>query len=251
MDEELLMRLEDAALNAWPAPRQMIFDGWLLRFAEGYTKRSNSVNVRYESELPLSDKIRACEEVYGRVGLPVIFRLPDPFTSQALLEALDREGYQTFDPTYVLGQRIGVHSALPEGVRGIEMDVGDWIALRADLTGTSVDQWRIHRQILDVIMPEKLLLGLYAEGEYVACGMGVVEGDLLGYFSIYVGEDFRRRGYGQMTMAGLTNWGLVHGAGYGYLQVEGDNEPALAMYQKMGFDVCYRYVYSKKKVNSE
>jgi len=251
MEDEFLMRLEDAALNAWPAPRQMIIDGWLLRFAEGYTKRANSVNVRYESKLPLQDKIRVCEEVYGRVGSPVIFRLPDPFTSQALLKALDLAGYQTFDPTFVLGQGIGIHAALPEGLREVDMDVGEWIALRADLTGTSVEHWRIHRQILNVIMPEKVLLGLYAEGEYVACGMGVVEGDLLGYFSIYVGEDFRRRGYGQMTMAGLTNWGLVHGAGYGYLQVEGDNEPALAMYQKMGFDVCYRYVYSKKKVNGE
>jgi ribosomal protein S18 acetylase RimI-like enzyme len=179
--------------------------------------------------------------------LPLIFRLPDPLTSQALLEALDRAGYQSFDPTYVLGQRIGVLTALPEGVRGVEMDVREWIDLRADLTGTSVENWRIHQEILDVIMPEKVLLGLCADGEYVACGMGVVEGELLGYFSIYVGEDFRRRGYGQMTMAGLTNWGLAHGASYGYLQVEGDNEPALAMYQKMGFETCYRYVYSKKK----
>lgn len=251
MDDKFLMRIEDAALNAWPAPRQMILYGWLLRFADGYTKRANSVNVRFDSRLSLADKIRACEEVYQRVALPVIFRLPDPFTSQRLLEALDKAGYQTFDPTFVLGQRIGAHPALPEGVRGVEMNVRDWIALRADLTGISVEHWRVHREILDVIMPERVLLGLCAEGEYVACGMGVVEGDLLGYFSIYVGEDFRRRGYGQVTMAALTNWGLVRGASYGYLQVEGDNQPALAMYQKMGFETCYRYVYSKKKVNGE
>ncbi|MDF1521067.1 MAG: GNAT family N-acetyltransferase [Brevefilum sp.] len=251
VDEKFLMRLEDAALNAWPAPRQMIFNGWLLRFADGYTKRANSVNVRRESKLPLQDKIRACEWVYEREGLPLIFRLPDPFISQALLEALDIAGYQTFDPTYVLGQAIGTYAALPEGVRGVEMDVADWIALRADLTGSSLEHWRVHRQILEVIVPRKVLLGLLAEGEYVACGMGVVEGDLLGYFSIYVGEDFRRRGYGQMTMTGLTNWGLDQGARYGYLQVEGDNDPALVMYQKMGFETCYRYVYSKKKVNGE
>ncbi|HEY9122079.1 MAG TPA: hypothetical protein VIM80_03700, partial [Brevefilum sp.] len=95
-------------------------------------------------------------------------------------KALDSAGYQTFDPTFVLGQGIGIHAGLPEGVRGVEMDVGEWIALRADLTGSSVDQWRVHRQILEVIMPEKILLGLSAGGEYVACGMGVVEGNLLG-----------------------------------------------------------------------
>jgi ribosomal protein S18 acetylase RimI-like enzyme len=75
----------------------------------------------------------------------------------------------------------------------------------------------------------------------------VVEGDLLGFFSIYVSEKYRRNGYGEMVMQGLTNWGVARGARFGYLQVEGDNQPALALYEKMGFEVCYRYVYSKKK----
>jgi len=246
MDDELLIRIEDAALNAWPARRQMILDGWLLRFAKGYTKRSNSVNVHFDSRLPLAEKICTCELAYARAGLPVVFRLPDPFTSQAVMQALDKAGYQTFDPTYVLGQSIAERVAVPEGVQMREMRPKAWIALRADLTGTPVDHWDVHREILELILPEKVLLGLYVGGEPVACGMGVVEGDLLGYFSIYVGKDFRRRGYGQMTMWGLTNWGLDHGARYGYLQVEGDNQPALAMYEKMGFETCYRYVYSKK-----
>ncbi|MDY6847334.1 MAG: GNAT family N-acetyltransferase [Chloroflexota bacterium] len=251
MDHKLLIRIEDAALNAWPARRQMILDGWLLRFAEGYTKRSNSVNVRFDSRLPLAEKIRICELAHARAGLPVVFRLPDPFTSQVVIQALDQAGYQVFDPTYVLGQSIAERVAVPEGVQMREMRPEAWIASRADLTGTSVDDWDVHREILDLILPEKVLLGLFVEGQPVACGMGVVEGDLLGYFSVYVGKDFRRRGYGQMTMWALRNWGLDRGAHYGYLQVDGDNQPALNMYQKMGFETCYRYVYSKKKGNGE
>lgn len=247
MEDEFLLRLEDAALNAWPAHRQMILDGWLLRFSGGYTKRANSVNVRFESRLPLSGKISACEAAYAGEGLPVIFRLPDPFTSQAVREALETKGYQEFDPTYVLGRAlVGMHHDIPDGVVMDEMSIDKWIKLRADLTGTSIDHWDIHREILGVIVPEKVLLGVYLDGKQVACGMGVVEGELLGYFSIFVDEDYRRRGFGRMTMGGLTNWGLDRGANFGYLQVEGDNEPALAMYEKMGFETCYRYVYSKK-----
>ena len=251
MDPELLSQIEDAALNAWPAPRQMIYDGWLLRFAGGYSKRTNSVNVRYESRLPLTNKIMVCEEVYARKGLPLIFRLPDPFVSQELIESLVQAGYRVFDPTYVLGHEIEQFEELPETVHIREMNVADWITLRAKLTGKPIEYWDVHRQILGVIVPDKVLLGMYVNDRPVACGMGVVEGDLLGYFSIFVGEEFRRNRYGEMVMNGLTNWGIDRGASFGYLQVEGDNQPALALYEKMGFEVCYRYVYSKKMGDGE
>jgi len=44
----------------------------------------------------------------------------------------------------------------------------------------------------------------------------------------------------------LTNWGVKEGADYGYLQVEDDNEPARAMYARLGFNLCYKYSYFHK-----
>ena len=37
--------LEHLAFNAWPALRVVVQGNWLLRFADGYTKRANSINA--------------------------------------------------------------------------------------------------------------------------------------------------------------------------------------------------------------
>ncbi len=245
MNLEFLKSIEEAALNAWPAPKQMLYDGWLLRFAGGYSKRVNSVNVRYPSRLPLDEKIAYCEKIYDHQGLPTLFRLSGPFTSPEIFAALKDHGYIQFDPTWVMGREIHAEGELPSGVEVRQHTLADWLQLRAALTETPLSKWAVHRKIVNVIVPEKALMGLYADGKPVACGMGVLDGSLFGYFSIFTGLAARRNGYGRAMMDGLTKWGVDRGATFGYLQVEGDNDPALAMYEKLGFEKCYQYVYSK------
>ena len=246
MDCEINTRIEDAALNAWPALEQEIYDGWLLRFAGGYTKRANSVNVRYPSRLPLDEKIRYCETVCAEQGLPLIFRLPSFLTSPELDDALVRQGYSRFDPTLVMGRDLSTVTKMPDGCEVRQLPSDEWIRLRALLTETPVSDWGIHQSILEMIVPKKVLMSLYFEGQPVSCGMAVLEDDLLGYFSIYTASSARRRGFGQVMMAALTRWGVERSAVFGYLQVEGDNFPAQAMYQMLGFRTCYSYTYSRR-----
>lgn len=246
MQRPWLERIEEASLNAWPAPRQILYDGWILRFASGYTKRANSVNPRYPSTLPVNEKIAYCEKMYDQAGLPVIFRLPEPFVPEGLESALKTAGYEAFDPTLVLGREIHTQDDLTGNVEVKRMEKDAWLCLRADLTGTSLSKWKKHGEILNTIVPSKALFGLFESGKPVACGMGVVEGKLLGYFSVLTAAAEQRKGYGKMMMRVLTQWGVNSGADYGYLQVEDHNEPAKVMYSHLGFDLCYTYQYFRK-----
>jgi len=246
MNQEFIAQIEDAALNAWPSPRQMVYDGWLLRFTGGESKRVNSVNIRYASSLPLSEKIAFCERIYDSQSLPVLFRCPEPLTTAKLSNALSSSGYLGFDTTYVLGREITQPVNLPSGIEMREMAAEEWIRLRAGLYGKRVEAFEIHAGILQVIVPKKVLLGLFAGDQPVACGMGVVQGHLLGYFSIFTGNSARRNGFGSAAMTALTRWGAARGAKFGYLQVEGDNLPAQAMYEKLGFGMLYRYSYFRR-----
>src|SRR5947209_20528832 len=63
-DDDRALRIELAALASWPALTDTDFDGWRLRFSDGYTRRANSITPIGRSCLPLEQKIDACERLY-------------------------------------------------------------------------------------------------------------------------------------------------------------------------------------------
>ena len=94
-------RIEEASLNAWPALQQMLFDGWLLRFTKGYTKRANSVNPLFGSSMNAEEKIEFCERLYAEKEQPAIFRLTPLASPGDLDQILERHRYRRMDLTNV------------------------------------------------------------------------------------------------------------------------------------------------------
>src|ERR1700756_2549768 len=72
----LAWRVEETCLNAWPALRQVLLNGWVLRFSEGLTRRANSVNPLRGPRETGSCLTATCEALYQKRQLPTIFRLP-------------------------------------------------------------------------------------------------------------------------------------------------------------------------------
>ncbi len=241
----LSMRIEQASLNAWPGLQQVLYDGWMLRFAGGYTKRANSVNPLFPSSLGLDEKIRFCEGRYAERGLPPIFRLTSFAAPAELDPALADRDYRRVAPTSVMHRDLEPLAGPPAGsVKLGEESAGDWLALFCQFSGSTLNEHQTHRQILESILGQTLFASLSDSGRAVACGLAVLEGDCVGLFDLVTDPACRNRGYGTELVSGLLAWARQHGARHAYLQVVEANAPARHLYaDKLGFRPLYRYWY--------
>jgi len=241
----LIQHIEQASLNAWPALQHMLYDGWILRFSKGYTKRANSVNPLYPSSLNVNQKIAFCEACYAARGLPPIFRLTPLASPPELDQALESRGYQKIDLTLVMHrdlQALDVQAGATAGLRREPLD--DWLTLFCRFRGAPLEKHQVHKEILQAIPARRFLASLVDSGQAVACGLGVLEGPYFGLFDLITDPQQRNKGYGTRLVSGLLGWARENGAQHAYLQVVETNAPARHLYaDKLGFSQLYQYWY--------
>jgi GNAT superfamily N-acetyltransferase len=76
-----------------------------------------------------------------------------------------------------------------------------------------------------------------------ASAIATFDRDWVGFRAIAVSPEHRRQGLGLQVMSALLEWGAERGATTAYLQVLGDNTPALRLYEGLGFTEHHRYRY--------
>lgn len=238
-----IRQIEEAGLNAWPAHQHKLYDGWVLRFANGYTKRANSVNPVYESTLDLDGKIDFCEGIYRQMGLPPVFRLT-PLAGGNLDLILSDRGYGKIDPTRVMTLDLK-DLDFPEiqVVPMRELPLEQWMGVFSEISGSVVEKQPAHAEILRNIINPHITVALEISGKWVACGLGVLERDWFGLFDIVTHPDYRQQGLATQLVIGMLHWAQKQGALRAYLQVMEKNDPALSLYTKLGYVDGYRYWY--------
>lgn len=237
-------RIEEASLNSWPALQQILFDGWILRFSKGYTKRANSVNPLFSSSMNLDEKVAICEKLYAEKGLQPVFRLT-PFSSPSDLDQiLESRGYRKVDPTLVLHLDLKSHNIQPApSVELHDEGLDDWIEVFCQFSESQVEKHQTHKEILQAIPSQRFLATISDSGQTVACGLGVLENDYFGLFDLITDPRQRNKGYGTKLVSSLLRWAQANGALYAYLQVMNNNQLARRLYAKFGFEETYRYWY--------
>jgi len=238
-------------MNAWPALQTVVRDGWVYRFAQGFSRRANSVAPLHAPAGALSACIDEVEATYARLGVASIFKMTDAAQPEGLDDALEARGYRVDAPTSVLvrdlgdaGPDGGAAASLPVDVQGRATSA--WLDAQASMTGIRPRYRTVHAQILDRIVPEQAVASITLDGAIVACGLGVVQAGWIGIFDVVAHPAYRRRGLARRLCSQLLELGRQRGASRAYLLVMTDNAAALTLYASLGFREAYRYWYRCK-----
>lgn len=243
--EREIADLELLASHCWPAREIVSYKGWIIHWDQGVTWRANSVLPNdWESNVDVEQVVDYVISLYKEKATPPAFKISPASKPKGLDRLLEKKGFQKRMVTYVQTAPINTISCLgprvPVDLFKVTEDSLDTLMHRTEKRTLAID---VRREIIHRIRGEKNIARVLMHGNIAGVGLGVVEEDWLGLFSIRTMPEFQRQGVAWSVSCALAIWGEDLGATNAFLQVEEQNIPAIALYEKLGFKNMYTYWY--------
>ncbi len=252
-----IREMEKKASNGWAAIETLEYDGWEIRFGNGYTGRANSVVIYEDSTKRMADKVNYCENLYASKGIPCNFKVTE--ADEELSKYLLNKGYKAVTPTdvMILDTESGDFKKVlaDEGINDnsqIFKDVifsdspTDWYEPYFEFEGfTDEKKIEAYKKFHENTKVTKLYVRTLFEGKTAAVASCAIEDGYSLLHNVITDEKYRGLGLGRKTCLAAILKSKEKGARFSYLQVVKDNEIAIGLYKKLGFKKVYEYCYLK------
>lgn len=240
-----LRALQERAARAQPIEHTEYWSGWRYGRTSSGAWWRGSVIPHGEPE-DLLAQVEHAEATYAAWGMRVSFQVSPGLCPDGLDALLEARGYRLAGPILLqcaTSTDVPARSRpTPFGVRVDEAPTDAWLeALRGVHAHIDPDDERARLERLDV---PAAYASVSLGGKVVAVGRAVVDTGWTGLFALASLPEARGRGAGREVLGALAAWSAAQGTPNLYLQVEGDNEPALRLYAKAGFSTALQY-YSR------
>ncbi|MFG3339199.1 GNAT family N-acetyltransferase [Glycomyces sp. NPDC048151] len=229
-----VVELERSLAATWPAPDSEEVGGWLARYAEGVSRRANSVLALTAPEGGTDAAVAAVEAWYASRGARPLIALAGPVTKR-LEDELAARGWEPEGRTAVMTKPLD-DSAYE----------GEAVVVDAPSAALLEQTGRGNPGVVAAIFgsgPDRGYAEIWRGGELAARGRGAIAGGIVAISNIGTLPAYRRQGLGTEILHALEAWGYANGARRAALQVETDNGAAIAMYARLGYAERYRYCY--------
>jgi N-acetylglutamate synthase len=241
---DICFKCEELLFNSWVALQTEHVDGFLLRYANGHTKRSNSASALYPSKMDFAELALIVRDRYRAAQITPMFRI-SPLTPIGLDDYLENEGWEHHDPSLGMvldiPQRLLKASERESIITLEEMPTNNWIEGAGH--AYEFEPWQIDSlaQIVSNIRLPSAYCTVYLNKKPVGYGLAVYERGAVGLYDLAITKEMRGKGLGRRMVLSLIHWGKSKGAEMAYLQVREANTSATALYQTIGFQKAYSY----------
>ena len=242
-DPELVRGLESRLINAWPSFDYQTYDGWMVRFAGGYSKRANSATPLVQGATLDDALVDHVIEQFLRANIRPTFRLNGleaPGCRRAAQGA--RTSRDRADPRDGRADRRGLPcrrrreaagaAVTRLGARGVAFLRGRQVGRR------DADANRLaHPPESRVRDTPSSTTGRSPGGS--ASPNAVMWGSTTSWWRRICAASASAAGWSAASSHGA----VAKGAHSAYLQVRAENEIAGSLYSALGFDVAYDYTH--------
>jgi N-acetylglutamate synthase len=235
--------IERATLQAVAPERVEALDGWLLPLDTGTVGRAHSaVPLHHDEHDPALIDVIARR--YREAGLRPVFRLPDRATFEAWWPALTERGFRREQPTLTQSGALEGLLALASDTEGVSLEARPDAAWMAMFLGEGLDPVDGASRSKALSRAEGTLFASLREGgQTLACGAACYAQGWLSMHGLRTAVSHRGRGLAGRMIRAMALEAQRRGIVRAFLQVDGSNVPALALYRRAGMTTAWTYAY--------
>lgn len=242
--------IEHATLRTWPAREMDDHNGWRFCAASGVTGRVNACWPIEWRGGDIDAGIDAVEAWYKARNLAPRFKLTDgAYAPVDLTTHLERRGYTPTMHTLVMTTSLASEPAHYEAVTRATDIPPQFDRALAEST-THPDDLEERRSIA-ARMPRPRVFATREQEDLraLAVGASACAGNLAGIFLMRTVPEARRQGHAQHILRALLDWAWAQDATHAFLQVDADNYPAIALYEREGFTKLANYCFWRRPLS--
>lgn len=238
--KSLLPAIEAAAVRGWPALTTVAVQGWLWRHSSGGSVRANSVATTGFTGHDIDAAIDQVEALARQHGAPACFTISDVSVPADLDARLDARGYTRGHDHVTMANRIDTEASMPEGTTASAHPTPGW--LTAYLAGLSEDRRATAPHILARLPANAVYIAATCrDGRTISSGLSIGDGDVASVQCMATLPEARRQGGAGRVLQAIEAIAAKAGHTALYLQADGGNANAVALYQRAGFSVIGHY----------
>ena len=241
-----LQEIEAAAVRGWPALETAVVDGWLWRQTSGGSVRANSVATLAFSGDDIEVAITTVEAHARRRSAPACFTVSDVSVPADIDARLAARGYLRGGDHVTMAKRVAADAPLPKATHAAKTPTADWLAIY--LSGLALDRRAVAPQILAGLPASAIYVSALADGREISSGLTIGDGSFASVQCMATLPDARRQGGAHRVLQAIEHVAGNNGQTTLYLQTNGDNDSAIALYQRAGFAVIGHYHTRTKSI---